>query len=54
MCSLKALPVRVARLAPLEALRVDERVPALLGLGELARMGTLELDFGSLRARWVR
>lgn len=50
----KALPVRVARLAPLEALRVDERVPALLGLGELARMGTLELDFGSLRARWVR
>lgn len=46
------VPVRVARLAPLDALRGDGRVPALLGLSELARMGSFELDFGSRTARW--
>lgn len=45
-------PVRLARLSPFEALRPDGRVPALLGVAELARMGSLELDFGARLARW--
>lgn len=47
-------PVRLARLSPFEALRPDGRVPALLGVTEFARMGTLELDFGAHLARWGR
>ena len=38
--------------ATLDALRGDGRVPALLGLSELARMGAFELDFASRTARW--
>lgn len=45
-------PVRLARLMPFEALRPDGRVPALLGVPELARMGALELDFERREARW--
>ena len=48
----KNAPVRLARLAPFDAVRPGGRVPALLGLSELARMGTLELDFRSRVARW--
>ena len=46
------VPMRVARLAPLDALRGDGRVPALLGLSEMGRMGAFELDFSSRTARW--
>lgn len=45
-------PVRLARLMPFDALRADGRVPALLGVSELARMGALELDFERREARW--
>lgn len=45
-------PVRLARLLSFEALRPDGRVPALLGVSELARMGALELDFERREARW--
>lgn len=47
-------PVRLARLGSFDALRHDGRVPALLGLTELARMGSFELDFGARLARWGR
>jgi hypothetical protein len=45
-------PVRLARLAPFDAVRPGGRVPALLGLSEIARMGSLELDFNARLARW--
>ncbi len=45
-------PVRLARLMPFDALRADGRVPALLGVAELARMGALDLDFERREARW--
>ena len=45
-------PVRLARLAPFDAVRPGGRVPALLGVSELARMGSLELDFDARLARW--
>lgn len=46
------VPVRLATLAPFEPLRGDGRVPALLGLPEIARLGALELDFARHEARW--
>lgn len=47
-------PVRLSPLSPFAALRGDGRVPALLGLRDLARMGTFELDFAAHVARWGR
>ena len=44
--------VRLALLAPFDAVRPGGRVPALLGVSELARMGSLELDFNARLARW--